>query len=359
MGLRFRAPAVVLTTGTFLGGRIHVGLSQPPGGRAGDPAVQRWPRACALPFRVGRLKTGTPPRIDGAASTSPHGNPARRRPGGRCSPSSARPPSIRARCPATSPAPTPAPTTSSAARWTARRCTPARSRAWARATAPRSRTRWCASPTRTRTRSSSSRKAWTPRAVPQRHLHQPALRRAAGAGAHHPGLRAGPHHPAGLRHRVRLLRPARSGPSLETPRSCRPVLRRPDQRHHRLRGGGRPGPAGRHQCRARGGRRGPWCRAATRPTSACWWTTWSPAAPPSPTACSPAAPSTGCMLREDNADLRLTPAAASSAWWTTSAGHGCGPSRCKRDAIERELLVWARRRSADATRGAAAGVTSG
>ncbi|MEJ2466520.1 MAG: tRNA uridine-5-carboxymethylaminomethyl(34) synthesis enzyme MnmG, partial [Candidatus Thiodiazotropha sp.] len=66
MGLKFRARAVVLTVGTFLGGRIHIGLSNYEGGRAGDPpsnALSR--RLRELPFRVERLKTGTPPRIDG------------------------------------------------------------------------------------------------------------------------------------------------------------------------------------------------------------------------------------------------------------------------------------------------------
>ncbi|HKV97406.1 MAG TPA: tRNA uridine-5-carboxymethylaminomethyl(34) synthesis enzyme MnmG [Gammaproteobacteria bacterium] len=66
MGLRFLAPTVVLTVGTFLGGRIHVGLSNYEGGRAGDPPANRLAkRLRELPFRVGRLKTGTPPRIDG------------------------------------------------------------------------------------------------------------------------------------------------------------------------------------------------------------------------------------------------------------------------------------------------------
>ena len=66
MGLRFRSRSVVLTTGTFLGGRIHIGLSQHQGGRAGDaPSNALAERLRALPFRVGRLKTGTPPRIDG------------------------------------------------------------------------------------------------------------------------------------------------------------------------------------------------------------------------------------------------------------------------------------------------------
>ena len=66
MGLKFAARTVVLTAGTFLGGRIHIGLEHYAGGRAGDPpstALAR--RLRELPFRTNRLKTGTPPRIDG------------------------------------------------------------------------------------------------------------------------------------------------------------------------------------------------------------------------------------------------------------------------------------------------------
>lgn len=63
-GLRFGAKTVVLTVGTFLGGVIHVGLQRHQGGRAGDPAsIALAERLRALPFRVDRLKTGTPPRI--------------------------------------------------------------------------------------------------------------------------------------------------------------------------------------------------------------------------------------------------------------------------------------------------------
>jgi tRNA uridine 5-carboxymethylaminomethyl modification enzyme len=66
MGLKFQARAVVLTVGTFLGGRIHIGLSNYEGGRAGDPPANALSRRLRdLPFRVDRLKTGTPPRIDG------------------------------------------------------------------------------------------------------------------------------------------------------------------------------------------------------------------------------------------------------------------------------------------------------
>jgi tRNA uridine 5-carboxymethylaminomethyl modification enzyme len=66
MGIEFHAPCVVLTVGTFLAGKIHIGLTNTQGGRAGDPPSNRLAeRLRALPFRVGRLKTGTPPRIDG------------------------------------------------------------------------------------------------------------------------------------------------------------------------------------------------------------------------------------------------------------------------------------------------------
>lgn len=65
MGLKFRAKAVVLTVGTFLDGKIHIGLENYSGGRAGDPpAIALSRRLRELPLRVNRLKTGTPPRID-------------------------------------------------------------------------------------------------------------------------------------------------------------------------------------------------------------------------------------------------------------------------------------------------------
>ena len=65
MGVRFRAPTVVLTVGTFLGGRIHIGLDNYEGGRAGDPPSNALSRRLRdLPFHVERLKTGTPPRLD-------------------------------------------------------------------------------------------------------------------------------------------------------------------------------------------------------------------------------------------------------------------------------------------------------
>ncbi|MGI9309305.1 MAG: tRNA uridine-5-carboxymethylaminomethyl(34) synthesis enzyme MnmG [Gammaproteobacteria bacterium] len=66
LGLKFFAPCVVLTVGTFLAGRIHVGQTQSSGGRSGDPAsVRLAEKLRERNLRVGRLKTGTPPRIDG------------------------------------------------------------------------------------------------------------------------------------------------------------------------------------------------------------------------------------------------------------------------------------------------------
>jgi tRNA uridine 5-carboxymethylaminomethyl modification enzyme len=65
-GLEFQSARVVLTTGTFLGGKIHVGEEQSAGGRAGDPpSTALATRLRDMPFRVSRLKTGTPPRLDG------------------------------------------------------------------------------------------------------------------------------------------------------------------------------------------------------------------------------------------------------------------------------------------------------
>ncbi len=72
-GQTFFAGAIVLTTGTFLGGKIHMGESQTAGGRAGDaPSVSLARRLRELPFSVSRLKTGTPPRIDGKSVDFKH-----------------------------------------------------------------------------------------------------------------------------------------------------------------------------------------------------------------------------------------------------------------------------------------------
>lgn len=65
MGIELYATCVVLTAGTFLAGQIHIGLNQQPGGRAGDPPADKLSKSLrSYPFQMGRLKTGTPPRID-------------------------------------------------------------------------------------------------------------------------------------------------------------------------------------------------------------------------------------------------------------------------------------------------------
>ena len=67
-GVRFRSNSVILTNGTFLGGLIHIGKQNQPGGRAGDaPSNALAQRLRALPFNYGRLKTGTPPRLAAAS----------------------------------------------------------------------------------------------------------------------------------------------------------------------------------------------------------------------------------------------------------------------------------------------------
>ena len=128
IGIRFRARAVVLTAGTFLDGKIHVGLQNYAAGRAGDPpAVSLSARLRELKLPQGRLKTGTPPRIDGRTIDFSRLRRAARRPGSgagvlaswatrRC---------IRGRCRAGSRTPTSARTRSSAPASTAPRCSPA------------------------------------------------------------------------------------------------------------------------------------------------------------------------------------------------------------------------------------------
>mgnify|MGYP000680311326 CR=1 FL=1 len=65
MGLTLRSKTVVITAETFLAGQIHIGMNQQSGGRAGDPASNDLAKSLRdKPFRIARLKTGTPPRID-------------------------------------------------------------------------------------------------------------------------------------------------------------------------------------------------------------------------------------------------------------------------------------------------------
>ena len=170
VGVRFRCRAVVLTAGTFLNGRVHVGLDHHAAGRAGDPpAITLSSRLKELKLPQGRLKTGTPPRLDGRSIdfdrlTAQHGDGVPTAPGRtpqpRCLSSVfwAMPRSIPGRCPAGSRTPTSAPTRSFAPASTAARCSPGSSKALARGTARASKTRSIALPTRPRTRSTWSRK---------------------------------------------------------------------------------------------------------------------------------------------------------------------------------------------------------
>ena len=125
IGEVFEAPTVILTTGTFLKGLVHVGLKNYTAGRAGDFAAMGLSEHLAeLGFRIGRLKTGTCPRLDAAPSITPRSrfSPATSR---RRRSHSAPRASRSRRSHAISLSPTRARTRLSAAASTARRCTPA------------------------------------------------------------------------------------------------------------------------------------------------------------------------------------------------------------------------------------------
>ena len=277
IGLQFRARAVVLTAGTFLDGKIHVGLQNYSAGRAGDPpAMSLSARLKELKLPQGRLKTGTPPRIDGrsidfSALTEQPGDldpvPVFSFMGNA----------------AMHPRQVPC--------WVTH--TNARTHDIIRGGLDRSPMytgviegvgpRYCPSIEDKihRFAAKESHQIFLEpeglthqRVLPERDLDQPAVRRAARPGAldARPGKRL---HPASrLRHRIRLFRPARPEGLAGNQGDQRPVLRRPDQRHHRLRRSGGAGPAGRRQRRAADpGQARPGRRAATKPTSACWSTT--------------------------------------------------------------------------------------
>jgi tRNA uridine 5-carboxymethylaminomethyl modification enzyme len=229
IGLRFRARAVVLTAGTFLDGRIHVGLQNYAAGRAGDPpAVSLSARLKELKLPQGRLKTGTPPRLDGrsidfpgrAASDGMPGPTARRpRPdAGVQLPGHARTAPAPA-CRAGSPTPTSARTRSSAAASTAARCSPASSKAWG--------PRYCPS-IEDKVNRFADKDAHQiflePEGLSTHEFYPNGISTSlpfdvqTGRRALDGGAGAGTHPAAGLCHRVRLLRPTRADAELRDPR---------------------------------------------------------------------------------------------------------------------------------------------
>ena len=272
-GIEFRARAVVLTVGTFLGGRIHVGLDNYAGGRAGDPPSNKLAeRLRALPFRTGRLKTGTPPRIDGrtidysrlAAQHSDEPRPVFSYLGRESDhPRAAALPHHRDH-------------------GAHARDHPRRHRSLAdvhrqdrrRGSALLPERRRQGGPVRGQDLAPDlhrARRAQHARGLSERHLDQPAVRRADRVRAHHRAAsRTRTSRGPGYAIEYDFFDPRDLKPSLETKALQRPVFRRPDQRHHGLRRSRGPGTDRRHQCRAQRARRSePSCRSAARATSAC------------------------------------------------------------------------------------------
>ena len=348
-GTVYRCRSLVITTGTFLNGLVHVGQDQRPAGRADEPPSRDLAESIkALGVRWGRLKTGTPPRlarksIDFAEGVKTgvfhveHGDSE----------------------------PVPFSFTATTAADEHRRfatcCTP-----------PIACTSWSA-PTSTHSPLYNGQIAGIgPRycpsledkvmRFPDRERHQLYLE-PEGLDVEEiyvngfsmslpaetqrelihalPGLESAEMLRPGYAVEYDFVQPTELRSSLETHRVAGPVLRRADQRHVWLRGGGRTGPAGRHQRLAVGSRpaaAGAW--RETRPIWASWWTTWSPRAASSPTGCSRPGPSTACCCAPTTPTSGSRRRAATWAWWTTSAGSGfsgrkaryeleCGPPAAK------------------------------
>ncbi len=274
-GIEFRARSIVLTVGTFLGGRIHVGLQSHAGGRAGDPAGESSRRAIA------RAASARRPPEDGHAAA--HRRPQRRlRRIARAAQRRSAPGVLLPRHPRPAPAPASLPHhrhQRAHPRHHSRRdlaLAPVHGNDRGRRTAllpvGRGQGRALCRPDVASDfhRTGGARHA---RGLSEWNIDEPAVRCAVRVRAHHQGIRAGAHHPAGLRHRIRLLRSARSQVRLGEQIHPRAVFRRANQRHHRLRRGRRAGTARGRQRRAGlrpGAIRG--ARSAARPIWACWST---------------------------------------------------------------------------------------
>ncbi len=274
-GLRFHAPAVVLTAGTFLAGKIHIGETQYTAGRMGDPPATNFGRAPARTPVRDRPAQDRHPAADRRAHARLFGDgrTARRR-----SAAGDVVPGRRARASA------PGVVLDHPYQRAHPRDHPRRAGSFTAVHRPDRRHR-PALLSVDRGQGGALRREGQPpdlrrargagrgRDLSQRHLHLAAVRRAAGPGAQHPRLRARAHHPARVRDRIRLLRPARPEDHAGDQAGGGPVLRRPDQRHHRLRRGGRAGPARRPQRRAPRARAGRLVAASRRGLWAYWSTT--------------------------------------------------------------------------------------
>ena len=307
MGLRFHADNVVLTTGTFLGGLIHIGLENYSGGRAGDPpSIALARRLRELPLRVGRLKTGTPPRIDGRSVDF----------------------SVMTEQPGDTPIPVMSFLGSKEQHPEQVSCwithTNARTHEIIAANLDRSPMysgviegigpRYCPSIEDKIHRfadKESHQVFLEPEGLTTHELYPNGISTslpfdATADRAFHPWHGKRPHRAAGLCDRVRLLRSPRSQVQPGDQGHRRPVLRRPDQRHHRLRGSWRPGLLAGANAALRSQGKDSWCPRRDEAYIGVLVDDLITLGTQEPYRMFTSRAEYRLILREDNADLRLT-----------------------------------------------------